>query len=43
MKFKNYFINKTPLNIAVEKNNVEIVELLLKYRGINVNVPNILN
>lgn len=43
MKLKNYFINKTPLNIAVEKNNVEIVELLLKYRGINVNVPNILN
>lgn len=38
MKFLNFFIKKTALHLAVEKNNVEIVQLLLKNKKIKVNI-----
>ena len=31
----------TPLNIAIEKGNVEIVKTLLSNPQININIPNI--
>lgn len=37
----NYFIHKTPLNIAIDKENVEIIKLLLSFEKINVNLQNI--
>lgn len=51
MTFHNHFIqqhlkiylNKTALHIAIQKNNVEIVKLLLEMPGIDVNIPLILN
>lgn len=42
MKLKLLFF-KAPLYIAVEKENTEIVKLLLKNYKLNVNVINILN
>ena len=50
IKFKNRFLfmkfifllNKTPLNIAVENENINIVALLLGCKNVDVNLPNIL-
>ena len=41
MIFKNIFINKkSPLHLAVEKENYGIIYLLLKHKGIDINVKN---
>ena len=37
MMFSINFINKTPLHEAIEKGNIEIVELLLKMPKIDFN------
>lgn len=37
MKFI-YLIHKTPLFLAVEKGDTEIVQLLLSFQGIDVNI-----
>lgn len=37
-----YFLNKQPLFVAVENNNIEIVQSLLKFKEIDVNKCNIL-
>ena len=40
----NYFnVNKTALYFAVEKNNIEIVKLLLTNANIDVNIPCVFN
>lgn len=36
-----YFINKTPLCLAIEEKNVEIAKLLLSCKGIDVNIRSI--
>lgn len=41
MKFHLYYFHKTLLNIAVEKQNIEIVNLLFKNKGLDVNIPSI--
>lgn len=33
----NYLLNKTALHIAIEKGNLEIVEMLLNNKNIDVN------
>ena len=45
MKFKKYHLikfkitfYKTPLHLAVERQNIEIVRLLLKNKNININI-----
>lgn len=38
-----YFYERTPLHEAVEKENIEIIKLLLKVKGINVNVKDEIN
>lgn len=38
MIFQIIFLNKTPLHIALEKGNAEIVELLLSMPNIDLNV-----
>lgn len=43
MKFKLFFLNKTPLFIAVENNCLEIVKLLLLSPNIDVNISCISN
>lgn len=43
MKFIISVFNKTALNIAVENGSVEIVQLLLTKKNIDVNIPSILN
>lgn len=43
MKFVNHSIYKTPLFLAIEKRNVEIVKLLLSNPEIEVNISCILN
>lgn len=37
MKFQIYF-PETALHIAVEKNNIEIIKLLLQQKSINTNI-----
>lgn len=37
------FLNKTALNLAVEKSKIEIVQLLLQNENINTSIPNISN
>ena len=37
-----YFLNNQPLFVAVENNNIEIVQSLLKFKEIDVNKCNIL-
>lgn len=39
----SFNIYKTPLNIAVEKGNIDIIKLLLSCKNINVNVASIPN
>lgn len=41
MKFHLYYFHKTLLNIAVEKQNIEIVNLLFKNKGLDVNITSI--
>ena len=41
MKF-SYVFNKTAIHIAIEKQNLEIIRLLLAQKGINVNIMSIL-
>lgn len=42
MEFRNFFfLNKTALHVAVEKGNIEIVELLLSNPNININILSI--
>lgn len=41
MKFKNIFINKTSISIAVENENVEAIKLLLACPKLDINRPNI--
>lgn len=36
----NWLNEKTPLQAAVENENIEIVSLLLKHKDININVEN---
>lgn len=44
MKFPHSFlIYKTALNLAIEKDNLEIVKLLLVSQNIDVNMKSILN
>lgn len=38
MKFIFLFFYSSPLHIAVKSNNCKIVELLLKHKGVDVNV-----
>ena len=38
-----YIFHKAPLHLAVEKGNVEIVQMLLQYKNIDVNVLSISN
>lgn len=40
-KIRFRFFNKTPLYMAIEKENLEIVNLLLENKKINVNIINI--
>lgn len=35
------FINKTPLYIAVEKGNIDVVQVLLANKDVNVNIKSI--
>ena len=42
MKLSILFLNKTALHLAVERNNLEIVRLLLQNPQINVNIKTIL-
>ena len=37
MKFQSFFFNQTPLNIAIEKENIEIIKILLTRNDIDVN------
>lgn len=41
MKFNLYYFHKTLLNIAVEKQNIEIINLLFKNKGLDVNIASI--
>lgn len=49
MKFISFFINEispnnvqnTPLNNAIEKQNIDIVKLLLSNSKIDVNIPSV--
>ena len=43
MKFINSWLNKTALYLAIEKENIEIIKLLLSNGKIDVNAPNIIN
>lgn len=43
MKFFILFLNKTALHLAVERNNLDIVRLLLQNPQINVNIKTILS
>ena len=43
MKFVNHYIYKTPLVLAIDKRNVEIVKLLLEIPEIDVNIMSIFN
>lgn len=43
MKFVNHYFYKTPLFLAIDKRNVEIVKLLLSNPEIEVNISCILN
>ena len=40
MKFRNW-LNKTPLCYAVENQNIEIINLLLEHKDIDINLPSI--
>lgn len=42
IKFLSIIFNKTPLYIAVEKGNRDIVQLLIANENIDVNIANIL-
>ena len=42
MKFLNNFINKSPLYIAVEKQNIEIIKQLIELQQTDVNAKAIL-
>lgn len=42
MKFLILDINKTPLHIAVLKKNINLIKLLLKQKGIDINVKSVL-
>lgn len=42
MKFRMIFLNKTPLIIAIEKNNTDLVQLLLSQNGIDTNCKSII-
>lgn len=42
MKFINNFINKSPLYIAVEKQNIEIIKQLIELQQTDVNTKAIL-
>lgn len=37
-----FIFNKTALHIAISKNNIDLVKLLLSYKDIDVNIPYIL-
>lgn len=41
MKFSIILINKTPISIAIENENIEIVKLLLECNNFNINLPNV--
>lgn len=41
MKFYIWYFNHTALDIAIGKENVEIVKLLLKRKDININIKSI--
>ena len=41
MKFQVFVFQKNPLYIAIEKENTEIVKILLKDPGINVNLRSV--
>lgn len=43
MKFYIYFFQKTALYYAIEKENLEVIQLLLEYGKININLKNIFN
>ena len=43
MKFNIKYFNKTPFYLAVEKENIEIIKLLLTKDNYDVNIPCILN
>lgn len=38
-----FFIQRTPLFIAIEKENLEIVKLILANEKLEINIPYILN
>lgn len=42
MKFLIFFFNRTALHIAVDKENKDIVQILLAYPEIDVNIKTIL-
>lgn len=42
MQYKNYFY-KTPLCVAIEKQNIDIIQLLLNNDSIDVNLKSIHN
>lgn len=41
MKFNSIFFNKAPLHLAVEKNDIELVKLLLNCENININIQTV--
>lgn len=41
MIFNNIIFNKTPLFIAVENDNIDIINILLSNKNIDVNIPSV--
>lgn len=41
MKFQNFINEKTPLAIAIEKENIEILKILLSNKNIDINALSI--
>lgn len=39
----NYYNEKTALHMAIEKNNLEIIHLLLSHPDIDINIRSVLN
>lgn len=40
-KILTFFFNRTPLIVAAQKGNAEIVQLLLSCKNIDVNIPRV--
>lgn len=43
MKFRNMLVHKTPLILAIEKENIEILKLLIANKNVDVNIKCIFN